>query len=148
MVALNADLADRKASGDALLGSGRVEASASASRQLSAGQVDSRLVLTITNLASELPLDIVGFSDSGPGAGTAYAASPCRSADLTDVSDASATAAAAFMPSMLAMLPTQSAPYVAARAGTIRLAGGQTVLRIEFAAPSPLGLLRANYPIP
>jgi hypothetical protein len=42
---------------------------------------------------------------------------------------------------MLAFLRAQIRPYQAARAWTVRLASGAYVLRIEFAAPSPLGLL-------
>ena len=46
---------------------------------------------------------------------------------------------AAFLRSMAAFLG-EGAPYRPLRVETVRLAGGQTVLRIGFAAPSPLGL--------
>ena len=39
---------------------------------------------------------------------------------------------------MFAVLRKQRPPYVPAQAKTMRLAGGQTVLYIEFAAPSPV----------
>jgi hypothetical protein len=42
---------------------------------------------------------------------------------------------------MLAVLRAQRDPYLAAHARTVRLASGAYVLRIEFAAPSPVGLL-------
>jgi hypothetical protein len=46
---------------------------------------------------------------------------------------------------MLAVLHA-SAPYPLAHASAVRLAGGQTILRIEFAAPSRLGLLVSRSP--
>jgi hypothetical protein len=78
----------------------------------------------------------VAFGDAGPGIG---ASSPLRSADLS--ATGGAPGASGYLRSMLAFLRAQRAPYVAAHAGTARLADGQTVLRVEFAAPSPLGLL-------
>ena len=41
----------------------------------------------------------------------------------------------------LALVRAQRAPYQPAQAAIVRLPGGQTALRIDFAAPSPLGLL-------
>ena len=43
----------------------------------------------------------------------------------------------------LAIERTQNPPYLPAHAAIIRLDTGQTALSIEFAAPSPLGLLTA-----
>jgi len=80
----------------------------------------------------------VAFGDAGPGFG---ADSPLRSAELADTGGTAGTSASAYLRSVLAFLHAQRAPYLPARAGTVRLAGGRTVLRIEFAAPSPLGLL-------
>jgi hypothetical protein len=136
--AVTADLRARKASGAQLLRSDQIAVSAEARRQLSAGQVDARLLITIAGLASLHPVDIVAFADAGPGVG---AGGPLRSADLSDTGGAPGTRAAAYIRSMLAFLRAQRAPYLAARAGTARLADGQTVVRIEFSAPSPLGLL-------
>jgi hypothetical protein len=141
--ALRADLRARKASGAHLLSSGRVVVSAAAWRQLSAGQVDSRLLITIAGMAAIYPVHIVGFDDAGPGAS---AGSPLRSADLADTGGTLGVSASAYVRSMLAFLRTQPAPYLPAHAGTARLAGGQTVLRIEYAAPSPLGLLGPSAP--
>ena len=120
------------------MNTGRVVVSGAAWRQLSAGQVDSRLLLTIAGMAAIYPVHIVGFDDSGPGAS---AGSPLRSADLADTGGTLGVSASAYVRSMLAFLRTQPAPYLPAHAGTARLADGQTVLRIEYAAPGPLGLL-------
>ena len=43
----------------------------------------------------------------------------------------------------LAMVRAQNSPYLPAHAAIVRLDTGQTALSIEFAAPSPLGLLTA-----
>jgi hypothetical protein len=141
--AVSADLAARKVSGEELLHSQRILVSAAARRQLSAGQVDSRLLITLVAMAALHPVRVVGFGDSGPGAG---AGSPLRSADLADAGAVPGAGSSAFMRSMLAFLHAQRAPYLAAHAGAVRLASGQTVLRIEFAAPSLLGLLNPNAP--
>jgi hypothetical protein len=42
---------------------------------------------------------------------------------------------------VLALLSAQQAPYLPNSATIARLADGRQVVRIEFAAPSPLGLL-------
>ena len=43
--------------------------------------------------------------------------------------------------SLKGFLLAQRAPYLPAEMNTVRLATGQAVLRVEFTAPSPLGLL-------
>jgi hypothetical protein len=136
--ALRADLRARMMSGASLLSSNRIVVSGTARRQLSAGQVDVRLLLTIFGMATKYPVHIVAFTDSGPGAS---AGSPLRSAELGQTEEVPRTSSSVFMRAMFAVLKTQRRPYVPAHAEMTRLAGGQTVLRIEFAAPSPLGLL-------
>ena len=42
---------------------------------------------------------------------------------------------------MFSFLHAQHSPFRPARVQTVHLAGGVAVLRIEFTAPSPLGLL-------
>jgi hypothetical protein len=44
----------------------------------------------------------------------------------------------------LALVHAQQAPYAPAQAAIVRLADGQPGLRIDFAAPGPLGLLTGN----
>ncbi len=139
--ALKADLRARKASGAQLLNSKRVEVSVTARMQLSAGLVDSRLLITIAGMAAWHPVYVVAFGDSGPGAG---AGSPLRSAALSEPTDAPGRASPAYVRSLVAFLRSQRAPYRAVRTEQARLADGQPVLRIEFAAPSPLGLLSPN----
>lgn len=128
--ALSADLIARQASGAGLLESNRIVASAAARRQLAVGQVDSRLMITMAEMASVSPVDVVAFGDAAPGAGVGVA--PLRSAELAG--------APGYLQSMAAFLRAQRPPYLAAHIATARYRG-KTVLSFEFAAPSPLGLL-------
>ena len=139
--ALSADLADRRADGAQLLHNSRIAVSAAASAQLAAGVVDSRLLIIIATLSSLHPVSVVGFGDSGPGAS---AGMPARSADLAEANSAAAIGAASYVRSIVAFLRAQSPPYLAAQIEPLQLPGGQPVLRVEFAAPSPLGLLASR----
>jgi hypothetical protein len=139
--ALHADLLERKASGAGLLASNRIAASAIARRQLSAGQVDSRLIITIAGMATVHPLEIVAFGNSAPGAD---ASMPLRFAEVTQLSAhhaAARSASPAFVRAMTAFLRGQPAHLGTVQTQAVSVAGGQTVLRVEFGAPSPLGLL-------
>jgi hypothetical protein len=140
---LSADLLARKASGAQVLRNPRVVASPTARKQLAAGRVDSRLLTTIAVMAALQPVDIVAFGDSAPGAG---AGSPLRSADLAETGGAGRTGSSASMRSMLSFLRAQRASYLAAHVEIVQHAGGQAVLLVEFAAPSPLGLLSPQTP--
>lgn len=141
--ALRADLLARQASGAQLLRNPRIVASPTARKQLIAGRVDSRLLTTIAGMAALQPVDIVAFGDSAPGAGPG---SPLVSVDLAETGSAAHTGNSAYMRSMLAFLRAQRAPYLAAHAGIVQPPGGQTILLVEFTAPSPLGLLNPQTP--
>jgi hypothetical protein len=128
--ALNTDLQNRKQAGADLLGSSRVVASATARRQMLDGDVTSQLLIVITNLASLHTVSILSFGGSAPGASPGI---PLRSAELAETGTAA-------VQQMLTFLHVQRPPYLPALIETIRLAG-KPVLLIEFAAPTPLGLL-------
>ena len=131
---LNADLAGRKASGAALLKYSRITVSATARSQLVAGQVDSRLLLALALLAGSQPVDIVRFGNPGPGASPGV---PLRFVDLAESVPAAHMDSAAYARAAWAVLGRIDAPVRPARAvsGPVQ---GQAVLRVEFAAPSPL----------
>jgi len=122
------------------LRSNRINVSPTAGKQLSAGQVDSRLEITVAAMAAKRPIYIVAFNGFAPGAGTNV---PLRFADVVQASPGyvagSRSVTPAFVRAMAAFL-RGDAPYRPLRVETVRLAGGHTVLRIEFAAPSPIGL--------
>ena len=136
-VALGADLAGRKASEAELLQVNVFTLSPTARKQLLAGQVDSRLVLAIAALASKEPVDIVQFGNIGPGADADI---PLRYADLAQNDQVAHLAGSVYVQSMRADLGTGPVAYRPAGTATVVLPGGQPVLRIEFTAPSPLGL--------
>jgi hypothetical protein len=136
--ALAQDLAARKATGAALLQVNVITLSPTARKQLIVGRADSRLLLAIAALAAKLPIDIVQFGNTAPGAD---ADMPLRYADLAQNDQAAHLAASAYLRSVRADLDLVQAEYRPASIATVVLPGGQTVLRIECTAPSPLGLL-------
>jgi hypothetical protein len=131
--ALREDIADRKANESTMLENPKVTALPSARRQLQGGQVDSRLLLTLAQLASQWQLSIVAFGDRAPGASPGI---PLRSADLAVTGDVAGRAR-----QMAAFAHQLQGSFAGARIRAVRLANGQDVVQVEFAAPSPLGLL-------
>jgi hypothetical protein len=139
--AVRADLRSRKASGAELLSSNRITVSATARRQLESGRADSRLLITMAGLAAVHPVYIAAFGSVAPGASPGI---PLRFAEVAPGGGhqaAGRTVTPAFARVMLAFLHAQHAPFRPDRAAIVDTAGGRQLLRIEFAAPSPLGLL-------
>src|SRR6185437_14478201 len=131
--ALRQDIAERKTNEASLLENPRVTAPLAVRQQLQGGQVDSRLLLTLAQLASQWPLSIVAFGDRSPGASPGV---PLRSADLAVTGDAAARA------QQMAIFAHQLRDfYASARIRAVRQANGRDVVQVEFAAPSPLGVL-------
>ena len=131
--ALRQDIAERKANEVTLLENPRVTAPPSVRQQLQGGQVDSRLLLTLAQLASQWPLSIVALGDRAPGASPGV---PLRSADLAVTADAVGRAR-----QMAAFARQLQDFYASARIRAVRLANGQDVVQVAFPAPSPLGVL-------
>jgi hypothetical protein len=138
---LGIDLADRKSAGAALLNNPQITAPAAARAQLTAGAVDSRLLLALAALAGHQPVSIVRFGDAGPGASPGV---PLRSADLAEDVPAARLAPAAYAKSARAYLSTVNSRFRPASMTATDLAGGHAVLRVEFTAPSPLGMYSAK----
>jgi hypothetical protein len=134
LAALRADELSRRSAGGQLLRNPRVSAAPVARQQLAAGQVDSRLLITIATLSGQGPVSIVAFGDSGHGASPGV---PLRLAELATPRGAKS----GYLQSVVTLLRAQQEPYLANSVTLVRLANGQEVVRIEFAAPSPLGLL-------
>ncbi len=125
------DLAARKAAGAQLLRNQRFHASARAAGQIRAGQVDSRVLVTLAALVSQRAVTVTSFGDTGPGAAASYrqvtVASSGGDGDLTADLD---------------QVQAQRTPYLPASATIVHLGGqAQAALRIEFGAPSLQGLL-------
>jgi hypothetical protein len=133
--ALRADLAARKSAGPQLLRNSRIQFTAAEAGELRAGAVDSRLLATLAALSSVYSFRVTTFGDASPGAQLLF-----REVTITTGrtgGDAAELAGA----SALAM--AQAPPFLPAHAKIIHLTSGQAALTIEFAAPSPLGLLTA-----
>ena len=126
--ALRADLAARQAAGSELLRNSRLAFTAADAAQLLAGEVDTRLLTTLAALASQYSLRVTAFGDASPGAAVLFREVTITGADLAGAQ---------------ALVRSQSPPYLPAHVAIVRSAAGQTALTIEFAAPSPLGLLTA-----
>ena len=136
---LDADAAARRAAGGQLLRNPHVRVSLAGRRELAAGQIDARLLSVIGALGTPYYVDITGFGAPVAGASPGV---PLRSADIS-LAAARRGRAAARLLSVKRFLLAQQAPFRPADVTTVRLASGQTVLHVEFTAPSPLGLLGA-----
>jgi hypothetical protein len=136
---LQADAAARRAVGALLLRNPHLRVSPAGRRALAAGQVDARLLSAIGALATPYHVDITGFGAPAAGASPGV---PLGSADISPV-PAGRGRDAAPLDSVKRFLLAQQAPFRPADVTTVRLASGQTVLHVEFTAPSPLGLLGA-----
>ena len=127
--ALHADLQNRRLSGAGLSGSNRIQAPSAARKELAAGQVNSRLVIVLALMASLHPVDLVAFGDGGPD----LVAAPFRSAELSLTGSAQKRV-------VLEFLSHQRPPYAPARVTTRQSGPDRTILDMQFAAPSPVGL--------
>jgi hypothetical protein len=134
---LRADVAARASAGRQLLQNPRLHASGPARRALAAGQVDSRLLTAFATLATMHMVDVVDFPVAASGASPGM---PLRVADI-----APAGPGIRHRPNTVAslrrFLRNQLAPFRPASITVARLASGRPVLRAEYGAPSPLGLL-------
>ena len=130
--ALQADLAARMSAGTELLRNRRIRFTASDAAQLRAGEVDTRLLATLAALASQYSFRVAAFGDVSPGVQVLF-----REATIT----AGGGDGAAELAGAMNLANEQDPPFLPTRVATSRLAAGQAALSIEFAAPSPLGLL-------
>jgi hypothetical protein len=133
--ALPADRRARQASDAQLVNNSNITVSATARAQLLSGDIDPRLPTLIAAMADTYPVRIVDFGGQSPGGGPA---SLLRSMDLATRVAAAHLAAPAYISWMEGLADAQRAEYLPASCERVTLPGGQTVLRIEFAAPSPL----------
>jgi hypothetical protein len=133
--ALRADLALRKSAGAQLLENSHIRFTTQDAAQLRAGAVDSRLLATLAALASQDTFQVAAFGDTSPGVQVLFR-------DATITANGS-RGGAAELSALMALVNEQHPPYLPAHATIIHTPAGQAALRIEFAAPSPLGLLTA-----
>lgn len=136
MAALRRDQAARTSAGVELLANKRIQLSVQARTQLAAGQVDSRLLLMLPIMAATHPIDVVAFGDPGPGASPGV---PLCSAILSGAGRVAAMTDAGYLGWLTGFLRAQTGPF--AGRVVVQQEGGESVVQVEFARPSPLGLL-------
>lgn len=129
---LATDRKNRITAGEQLASNTHVQASPAARKALLAGQVDPRLLITLSALAGLMPFQLIAFDDPSPGASADV---PLRGAEL-------GAAASGRMPAMLAFLRAQQDPFAPAVVGMTRSANGQSVITVRYDAPGPMGLGR------
>ena len=127
---LTADQKARIAAGEQLLTNKHVQASAAARQALMAGQVDPRLLVTLSALAHQMPLQLVAFDDPSPGVSSDV---PLRGAEI-------GAATSAGLPAMVAFLGAQQGQYAPAVARITQGANSQPVVTVRYDAPGPMGL--------
>jgi hypothetical protein len=139
-----ADLAARKGYGARMLHNSKIVVAPSARRQLVGGMVDSRLLVTISTAAHRgNRLRIVSFGAAAAGASSGV---PVRSAVIASTASGP-KASTAVLDKLRRFWLGQQAPYLPASTQIVPGASGQSALRIQFAAPSQLGLLSAGNPV-
>ena len=127
---LAGDQKSRIAAGEQLLTNKHVQASTAARQALMTGQVDPRLLVTLSALAHQMPLQLVAFDDPSPGVSSDV---PLRGAEI-------GAASSAGLPAMVAFLRAQQSQYAPAVASITQDAKGQSVVTVRFDAPGPMGL--------
>jgi hypothetical protein len=133
---LASDLAARKAAGAEMLRNHAIHASPAARRQLAAGQVDTRLLVTLVALAHSHPVTIISFGANQAGASPGV---PVRSAEIAGAPGPGSTPAVSVL-TLRSFLSSQQPPYRPSIVA-VTTASRRTVLRVRFPAPSLLGLL-------
>jgi hypothetical protein len=129
--ALKTDLAARQSAGTQLLRNKRIQFTAQEAAELRAGEVDSRVLATLATLSAQYSFRVASFGDASPGVQLLF-----RQVTVTSKAGGNGSAELA---SILALVNAQRPPYLPAQAAIT----GHDAVQIEFAAPSPLGLLTA-----
>jgi hypothetical protein len=136
--ALKQDVGGWIALGKQLLAGGRVNASASAAEELTAGQVDPRVLQALRALAQQLPIHVLGFADSGPGA---RPGAPFREVVLAVTDPASGMTQSQYTHSLAGLLNAHVGLAAHGKASPTTLPGGLRAVEIWWQAPTPLGML-------
>ena len=130
--ALAADRRGRVSAGAQLLRNSRITVDPVARAALSTGDVDPRLLMLLAALAVQQPVRVSAFGDPSPGANQAV---PLRGAQIAPLRPSAQ--AKSRLRSMLSFIDAQQQPFLPLRASL----AGTSALTVEYAAPSPLGLI-------
>jgi hypothetical protein len=135
--ALRADRQQRSAVGTGLVTSRQITMTPAAEGEMKAGDVDARLLIMITALASQHPIDILAFGGTWRGA---TADNPLRIADFAERVPTAHMSEREYAQTMTALLRAQPAAFRPVSIAMVTF-DGHSALQIEFPAPSPLGLI-------
>ena len=135
--AFTQDLENRQHYGDILLSNSKITVSPEAKPDVVSGLVDPRLLAMLPVLATQHPIQILGFFDRAPGAGEGI---PLSGVELAGSDSASGLSAASYESWLLGFLHSQRAPYLATSITKVITRGREEVF-VRFARPSPIGLL-------
>ena len=134
---LVADLRARRTAGARLLHNHDIHLVGAARAAVANGEVDPRLLVTLAALSHLHPVEIVRFDGSDPGASAGV---PLRSADIAGAVPPGGGRPAS-LASLGAFFRAQRAPYLPSSLETVRISPTGAILRVEYRAPCPLGLL-------
>ncbi len=112
--------------GGQLLRNRNIQASPAARAALQAGQADSRLLVTLSVLAAQMPVQLEALGGRPPGASSGI---PLRSAEIGAATPSARSA-------VLVFLRAQLAPYRPAAATLTFGPGGQPVVTVRFDVPA------------
>jgi hypothetical protein len=138
---LVSDIQQRRVFGLSLSKNPDVHLTPAARAALLAGQVDARLLINLATLATLHQVDVMSFGGL-PGHG-ASAGVPLRAAEIAPVK--AAGSAQESPQAMRSFLLAQQPLFHPSAVSLVRTSSGQTALRIEFGAPTPLGLLGSRH---
>ncbi len=127
---LKSDLAARIGAGEQLLTNKNIHASPAARTDLLHGMVDPRLLVTLSALAAKIPVQLILFDDSSPGASPEV---PLRGAQI-------GASTAAGLSAIMGFLAAQRADYLPSIYRIVIIQNGRSVVAVQFNAPGPLGL--------
>jgi len=140
--ALHADVTARKAWAGALLQSKNIVMPAAARTLVAEGRVDPRLLVDLAGMVSRRQVSIVAFGGGAPGATPGVAL--LRSVEVSGAGNATDRSPAAQVHWISRYLHGQQGDYLPASVRKVSLLAGGPGLRIQFTAPSPLGLLKST----
>ncbi len=124
------DLSARVEAGKQLLTNKNIRTSPAARTDLLDGMVDPRLLVTLSALAARMPVQLVLFDDSSPGASPEV---PLRGAEIGAFT-------AAGLSAIMGFLAAQRADFLPSIYRIVTIQGGRSVVAVRFDAPGPLGL--------
>lgn len=139
LVAQRADFLARQASGKQLLRNKFLHVSGVSRQDIAAGHVDSRLLITLAALTGQQHQVYVSrFGDGGPD----LASAPLRMVRIAALIPRKPGKPHTYLTAVLKFFRSEQAPFKA-QTTTLHQAT-KTLVQIQFAAPSPLGLLGAH----